>query len=112
MAEDPTYYKTQEQGGAETFHCMVCESQGQEHHTHDPELFAQHMAQRHDGRMMATPGERKPEHPHGAPPGQPSDFVPPGQGGTPPGQEGKPEEPGDPEHPAQLPTEPVPEEGV
>lgn len=28
-----------------------------------------------------------PEHPHGTPPGQDPDFVPPGQGGTPPGQE-------------------------
>lgn len=29
----------------------------------------------------------KPDHPHGAPPGQDPDFVPPGHGGTPPGQE-------------------------
>jgi hypothetical protein len=36
----------------------------------------------------------KPEHPHGTPPGQDPDFVPPGQGGEPPGQEKpKPPEP-------------------
>ena len=28
-----------------------------------------------------------PEHPHGTPPGQDPDFVPPGHGGTPPGQD-------------------------
>jgi hypothetical protein len=39
-----------------------------------------------------------PEHPHGAPPGQDPDFVPPGHGGTPPGQD-KPDKPDKPEEP-------------
>lgn len=41
----------------------------------------------------------KPEHPHGTPPGQDPDFVPPGHGGTPPGQEDKPPKPDDDAHP-------------
>ena len=63
MAETPTYYKTQERDGTEVFHCIYCETQGLEHHSADPELFAQHMAQRHDGRMVSTPGGQKPEAP-------------------------------------------------
>jgi hypothetical protein len=56
-----------------------------------------------------------PEHPHGTPPGQDPDFVPPGHGGTPPGQEDKPDKPDDedeeeevpePSHPIAYPDEP------
>jgi hypothetical protein len=58
--------------------------------------------------------QQHPEHPHGSPPGQDPDFVPPGHGGTPPGQEDKPEEPDEeeeehPAHPIVIPEEPEPE---
>jgi hypothetical protein len=117
MADEPTYYLTQTPEGAEIFHCLQCEAQGQEHHTTDAQLFAQHMAQRHDGRLAPAPAGYKPEeHPHGGPPGQDPTFVPPGQGGTPPGQEGTPETPaeGEEPHPEQLPStpEPAPEAGA
>jgi hypothetical protein len=59
----------------------------------------------------------KPEHPHGTPPGQDPDFVPPGHGGMPPGQEDKPEKPDKPdeeephpEHPIAHPPVPEPKE--
>jgi hypothetical protein len=57
--------------------------------------------------------QQHPEHPHGTPPGQDPDFVPPGHGGTPPGQEDKPdaEEP-HPEHPIVVPDEDEEEEGA
>jgi hypothetical protein len=49
-----------------------------------------------------------PEHPHGTPPGQDPDFVPPGHGGTPPGQEEKPDKPEEPEEGEDLePTHPI-----
>jgi hypothetical protein len=39
--------------------------------------------------------QQHPEHPHGTPPGQDPDFVPPGHGGVPPGQADKPDKPDD-----------------
>lgn len=119
----PTYYMTQTPEGADVLHCLYCEEAGSEHHATDPQLFAQHMAQRHDGRLApgtAPEGEPEarvmgaPDHPHGGPPGHEPDFVPPGHGGTPPGQEAPPEEPTgepQPEHPIVTP-EPPPEEGA
>jgi hypothetical protein len=102
MAETPTYYMTQERGGAEVFHCLVCESQQLEHHSADPELFAMHMAQRHDGRMVSTPGGQKPEEPAAEPEAPPEEMPAP-----PPGETGAPFEP------APPPSEPAgPEEGV
>lgn len=44
---------------------------------------------------MAEPDEH--EHPHGTPPGQDPEFVPPGHGGTPPGQADTPATPEEPE---------------
>jgi hypothetical protein len=61
---DATYYKTTDATGKELFHCLYCARAGQEHHAADPELFTNHMAQRHDGRMVEGP---KPEAPAPAP---------------------------------------------
>jgi outer membrane biosynthesis protein TonB len=49
---DATYYKTTDLTGIETFHCLYCEQAGQEHRATDPALFASHMEQRHDGRLV------------------------------------------------------------
>jgi hypothetical protein len=74
---DATYYKTTGPTGTEMFHCLYCERGGQEHSATDPALFASHMAQRHDGRMVEGPApEGAAEtpllvHPPDAPPAEP-----------------------------------------
>ena len=52
---DATYYKTTDATGVDTFHCCYCDAAGQGHHATDPALFAQHMEQRHDGRLVEGP---------------------------------------------------------
>jgi hypothetical protein len=57
---DATYYKSTDDHGREVFHCLYCAGAGQEHHATDPALFASHMEQRHDGRLVEG---SKPEEP-------------------------------------------------
>jgi hypothetical protein len=52
MPEQPTYTMTKADDGTDIYHCLVCQSQGSEHHATDRALFEQHMHQRHDGRMV------------------------------------------------------------
>jgi hypothetical protein len=53
-----------------------------------------------------------PEHPHGTPPGQDPEFVPPGHGGTPPGQADKPDKPDKPDEPDEEEDAPHPEHPI
>jgi hypothetical protein len=57
---DATYYKTIDDKGREVFHCLYCAGAGQEHHATDPALFASHMEQRHDGRLVEGPQPAEP----------------------------------------------------
>lgn len=50
-----TYYLTTDERGHEIFHCLYCATAGEEHHATDPALFASHMEQRHDGRLIEGP---------------------------------------------------------
>src|SRR4029450_5449509 len=63
MPDTPTYYMSLTPEGTDVFHCLYCEQAGTEHHSTDGQLFAQHMAQRHDGRLVPTPGARNPADP-------------------------------------------------
>lgn len=42
-------------------------------------------------QLVVVPIDETPKHPHGQPPGQDPNFVPPGHGGVPPGQAKKAE---------------------
>jgi hypothetical protein len=93
---DATYYKTTGPTGTEILHCLYCERGGQEHSATDPALFASHMEQRHDGRLIEG---HQPEAPAPAPA---EEDVP----------EPAPSPPPTPPAPAPAPAEPPPEEGT
>jgi outer membrane biosynthesis protein TonB len=71
---DATYYKSTDDKGREVFHCLYCAGAGQEHHATDPALFASHMEQRHDGRLVEG---QKPDEPTPAEEGEGEDAPPP-----------------------------------
>lgn len=88
MAE-ATYYKTTSPTGTDLFHCLYCAHAGQEHSATDPALFASHMEQRHDGRLIegqapAPPAAASPatEPPAAEPPAADPPSPPPAEGGV------------------------------
>jgi hypothetical protein len=107
LPDEPTYW-TEVNGSETIYNCLYCEDQQQEHHATDAELFALHMAQRHDGRMLegsapvamaqaqtaSNPDDQAPqagqtgEHPENEP------TPPPEQPIMQPVEEAKPEEAG------------------
>ena len=103
MAEEATY-RTETANGTTVYHCVVCQSQGTEHHTSDFDLMCSHQAIRHGGQMVeateAAP-QASPEHPHGGPPGQTGEHPdhPEHPHGGPPGQTGDYPEDEAPTHP-------------
>jgi hypothetical protein len=98
---DATYYTTTDSTGKELLHCLYCARAGQEHHAADPELFTNHMAQRHDGRMVEGP---KPEEPAPAPAEEEGEDVP---------DPAQPQEPSPDSTPEPVPGAPhAPTEGV
>ena len=46
-----TYYVITNAEGQDTYHCLVCQQHGTEHHSSNLELFTQHQHQRHAGEM-------------------------------------------------------------
>ena len=70
-----TYYVTTNTEGQETYHCLVCQQSGTEHHSSARDLFEQHQHQRHAGEMVEgeVPGEEDPEPDTRAPAPPPSE---------------------------------------